>query len=57
VIGKLLGHSKASTTERYAHLADDPLQAAAARISGRIAAALKSDRQSAELVDFTKRKA
>jgi integrase len=57
MVGKLLGHANAGTTERYAHLADDPLQAAAARISGRIAAALKSNRQSAELVDFTKRKA
>jgi hypothetical protein len=28
-------------TERYAHLADDPVRAAADRIAGRIAAALK----------------
>jgi hypothetical protein len=34
-----------------------PQPAAAARISGRIAAALKSNLRSAELVDFTKRKA
>ena len=40
IIGALLGHSQPSTTARYAHLADDPLQAAAANISGRIVAAM-----------------
>ena len=40
VIGKLLGHSDVKTTSRYAHLADDPVKQAAARISGSIAAAL-----------------
>jgi integrase len=40
VIGALLGHTQAQTTQRYAHLADDPLQAAAATIGGRIAAAM-----------------
>jgi integrase len=40
VIGALLGHTQASTTQRYAHLHDDPLQAAAASIGGRIAAAM-----------------
>ena len=28
LIGKLLGHRKSATTERYAHLADDPIRAA-----------------------------
>jgi len=28
LVGKLLGHKKSTTTERYAHLADDPLRAA-----------------------------
>ena len=32
VIGKLLGHSRAPTTARYAHLADDPLREATERI-------------------------
>jgi integrase len=40
VIGKLLGHHDAKTTSRYAHLADDPLKAAADRISTKIAAAM-----------------
>lgn len=36
VIGKLLGHSQASTTQRYAHLADDPMRAAANVIAKKI---------------------
>ena len=39
MIGKLLGHSKVQTTARYAHLANDPLKAAANRIARRIAEA------------------
>ena len=37
MIGKLLGHSQVQTTARYAHLADDPVKAAADRIATRIA--------------------
>jgi integrase len=40
IIGKLLGHSQASTTQRYAHLDADPLRRASEAIGGRIAAAL-----------------
>ncbi len=40
LIGKLLGHEHVATTNRYAHLSDDPLQAAADRISSRVADAL-----------------
>ena len=38
MIGKLLGHNKVQTTARYAHLANDPIKAAANRIASRIAA-------------------
>jgi integrase len=41
IIGKLLGHTQASTTQRYAHLDNDPLRRASEHISGRIAAALE----------------
>jgi len=40
IIGGLLGHKQTQTTSRYAHLADDPLRAAADRISSTIAAAM-----------------
>jgi integrase len=37
IIGKLLGHLNSKTTERYAHLAADPVRRAADTISGAIA--------------------
>jgi integrase len=40
VIGKALGHSSTLTTQRYAHLADDPVRAAADRVAGDIDAAM-----------------
>ena len=40
VVGKLLGHSQASTTQRYAHLDADPLHRAANVIGAQIASAL-----------------
>ena len=42
VIGALLGHSQPATTARYAHLAADPLRAAAELIGARLGAALAS---------------
>jgi integrase len=32
IIGRLLGHTQAATTQRYAHLMDDPLRAATERV-------------------------
>jgi integrase len=40
IIGKLLGHTQAATTARYAHLDSDPLRRASEAIAGRIAAAM-----------------
>jgi integrase len=40
IIGKMLGHTQAATTARYAHLASDPVKAAAATVAGRIADAM-----------------
>jgi integrase len=40
VIGKLLGHRRAETTSRYAHLADDPLKTAVDAIAGKLASEL-----------------
>ncbi len=42
IIGKLLGHSQAATTHRYAHLDADPLRRAADQIGATIAAAMES---------------
>jgi hypothetical protein len=41
IIGKMLGHSQVQTTQRYAHLAADPVKAAAAVVAGKIAAAMR----------------
>ncbi len=51
IIGALLGHTQARTTQRYAHLADDPLRQAAEKIGGAIANAGKS---SGNVVDLPK---
>jgi integrase len=42
IIGKLLGHTQARTTQRYAHLADDPLREAAQKITTVITSAGRS---------------
>jgi hypothetical protein len=40
IIGKLLGHSQAATTHRYAHLDADPLRRAVETIGATISAAM-----------------
>ena len=49
VIGKLLGHTQVQTTTRYAHIARDSIQTAAARITGSIGGNLLAE--PAERVD------
>ncbi len=39
IIGALLGHTQAATTQRYAHLMDDPLRAATERVGAVVSAA------------------
>ena len=46
-IGKLLGHTQASTTQRYAHIANDPLRRAADTISEMIFAQMAGTTSSA----------
>jgi integrase len=40
IIGKLLGHTQNATTQRYAHLDNDPLKKASEHIGSRLAAAM-----------------
>ena len=40
IIGKLLGHTQPATTQRYAHLDNDPLKKASEHIGSRLAAAM-----------------
>jgi integrase len=51
IIGALLGHTQPSTTQRYAHLADNPLRAATER-----AGAILSGQPSAEVVPLPDRR-
>jgi hypothetical protein len=44
LIGKVLGHRQSRTTERYAHVKDDPVRAVADRTSERIAAIMDGNR-------------
>ena len=44
IIGKLLGHADVKTTQRYAHLDNDPLRRATDIIAGKIAAAMGEQR-------------
>ncbi len=46
IIGALLGHTDSATTQRYAHLHDDPLKAASEAVGGKIAAAIGGLRES-----------
>lgn len=41
VVGKLLGHANVATTQKYAHLADDPVRAASNAIANTIMAQLE----------------
>ena len=50
IIGKMLGHSQPATTARYAHLASDPVKAAAAAVANKIAAAMGSTGKAEETV-------
>ena len=53
IIGKMLGHTQAATTARYAHLASDPVKAAAAAVAGKIAAAMAGGSGDARKGDAT----
>ena len=44
IIGKLLGHTQSATTQRYAHLDNDPLKKASENIGSRLAAAMGEER-------------
>lgn len=53
IIGRLLGHTQTATTQRYAHLADDPLREATNRM-GVIVESAEGKRKTAEVVSLHK---
>lgn len=56
IIGKLLGHKQAATTQRYAHLDNDPLRRATGAIGATIAAAMKIEGAGGEVVPFARKR-
>jgi integrase len=52
IIGKTLGHRQAATTQRYAHLADDPVRSAVERAGAALMG--MAERRKAELVEISK---
>jgi len=56
IIGKLLGHTQAATTARYAHLDADPLRRAADTIGATIAAAMGDATKGATVTPMRRRK-
>ena len=54
IVGKLLGHTNPLTTQRYAHLADDPLRAATERFGAKMDALGKGHQ--AEIVPLPSRR-
>lgn len=58
IIGKMLGHTQAATTQRYAHLASDPVKAAAATVAGKISDAMdaRPSRPSGEVVSLPQKR-
>jgi integrase len=56
VTAKLLGHKQSRTTERYPHLGDDPVRAAAERTAKRIADAMRGVADGGEVVKLERGK-
>ena len=54
MIGALLGHTHSATTQRYAHLHDDPLRAATDAVGSQIEAALSEKHSENNVVHFNR---
>jgi integrase len=56
LVGKVLGHSQARTTERYAHVGADPMRVVADRTSRKIDAALRGRGDDTKVVRLKRRR-
>jgi site-specific recombinase XerD len=52
IVGKILGHAQASTTQRYAHLEENPARKAAEEAAMQIQKAMQSNPRKAKVVPF-----
>ena len=57
IVGTMLGHTQAQTTQRYAHLYSDPVKATAATTAGKIADALNGRTEGGDVVPINGRTA
>lgn len=57
MVGRILGHKQARTTEIYSHLADDRIQALASRTAGHIQKAMNARPQQAKVIGRGKKRA
>ncbi len=55
LVGKVLGHRRAASTERYAHVGIDPVREAAEQISGEIRTAMNSTQNLGTLIEIAGR--
>jgi site-specific recombinase XerD len=55
ILGKVLGHTQARTTEKYAHLDADPVRAVADRTARKIAAAMKGGKNTGNVMPLPTR--
>ncbi len=53
VIGKLLGHTQVTTTQRCAHLADDPVRRASEKVGAKIGAAMSRTERAVQSLTLT----
>jgi integrase len=54
IVGKILGHTQASTTQRYAHLEENPARKAAEVAAAKIAEAMKTPPKRGKVLAFQK---
>jgi len=52
IVGKILGHTQASTTQRYAHLEENPARKAAEEAAAKIAKAMQTPPQRGKVLAF-----
>ena len=57
IVGKILGHTQASTTQRYAHLEENPARKAAEEAAAKIAKAMQTPQKHGKIVTFKKAQA
>lgn len=56
IVGKMIGHRRTQTTERYAHMQADPVRVAADQVARRVADAMRGDKGAANVATIARRR-